>query len=511
MAFSIADTRSFIVALGKALLPGLNFGARNSYHGKRATFYAGSVTQIESHVETARADLHPLTAGDGKPINDWGAVIGVPRKGATPARKAAAGRVRGNAGAPVVDGQQLRHPQTGLLLKVSPGVTIPGVAGVDPDGFVDATIVAVDTGSQTRLEAGQTLTFLTQPPGIQANVILQLDLDEGGTDAEQFGGYRGRVLGTFSTTPSGGNDADFARWTVESLPTIAKGYSYPNRGGRGTIDVVGFYAGTGSARTLSSLDRAAVVAYIQTKAPFQVSGSGGGLRCLTTVTDPQRVEIVIDPNGVSAFDFDWDDSSAPTVLLATPATKSIRFSATLPASLRAGDSLMFDGAAGGSGINAQDGQPFKIESISAVDTVILETFPTVTPGPTDKIYSGGSLVKPIRDAIVAHLNGEIVYAGRGLTPIPESKAAPIVPTGPSIVGLDILAEGIGPANPGGQFGDWSGDIVRATLFKIATYKSGVRNATVVSPAVDYSPLNDAFPNDAQIHYVTPAVVLIRGA
>jgi hypothetical protein len=135
----------------------------------------------------------------------------------------------------------------------------------------------------------------------------------------------------------------------------------------------------------------------------------------------------------------------------------------------------------------------------------------VAPVATDLIHSGGPLVSPIRNAIVAHLNGEIVYAGKGLTPVPASSAAPVDPNGPSIIGLDILADAIGPSNPLGVYGAWSGAILLSTLFRIATYKAGVRKVTIVSPVADYEPVDDAFPLDAQIHYVTPSAVIVRSA
>jgi uncharacterized phage protein gp47/JayE len=512
---ALSDTRDLVVALGRALFPGLNFGSLLSYHGKWATFLAGAVTQLHFHVDSAQRDLHPLTAGDGKPINDWGAALRVDRKDASPARKSLAGRVRGEAGATVNPLEQLRHPQTGLLFQIANAtiITIPGVVGVDPDSFVDADIAGVDVGSQTRLEAGQTLNFLTQPPGIQSEVVLQLDLDEDGFDEEQFGSYRGRVLSTMSSTPSGGNQGDFVTWAKAALVSVSTAFAYPNRNGRGTIDVVAFYAASGTSRSLSTQDRDTVAAYIRTKAPFQVSGTGGGLRVLLTVADPQTIEILVTTTGVLAFAFDWQ-GSGETVLAYNATTRELQFAAVLPASLRAGHRIILKGTVGGSGVNAQDGREYRIEAISAADKVILEKAPPTNPAATDLIFPGGPLVAPIRDAIVGHLNGETVYAGRGQVPIPQSKAAPTISTGPSIVGLDELAAGIGSSNPGGIYNDtlsWSGGIVRAVLFKIATYKAGVQNITIVSPAADYEPLDDPFPTSSQIHYVTPSVVVVREA
>jgi uncharacterized phage protein gp47/JayE len=505
------EAREFIVALGKALFPTRNFGSRRSYHGRRVTIIAGATTQLHSHVDGVARDSHPLTAGPGKPILNWGEAAGVVIKTATPARKAAAARVRGAATATASIGDLLRHESSGLLYELASAVTIPGIIS-DPDSFVDADIVASEAngsvGSQTRLDVGETLNFVTTPVGIQTAVVLQLALDEDGFDAEQFGSYRARVLATFSQSPSGGNQSDFVKWALASLNTVAAAFAYPNRAGRGTIDVVGFYNGTGTARSLTPDDRDTVQAYIETQAPFNISGDGGGLRILTTVADPRNVEILLEPNGQAAFAFDWDDTVAMVVLSWTAATRALRFTTPLPASMRAGHRLVLVAVA-----SAQDGTEYRIESISSSDTVILEKTPPIAPVATDLVYSGGPLVTPVRAAIVAHMNGEIVYAGRGLTPVPASVAAS---SGLSIVGLDILADGIGPANPGGIYNStngpqWSGAIIRAQLFGIAKYKAGVRNVTIVTPAADYEAVDDAFPNDSQIHYITPGAVVVRSA
>lgn len=503
---SYDETRDFLMAFGRALFPWANFGSQRSYHGRRAAFAAGAVTELHSHVDYVGRNLHPVTAGDGEPINTWGDATGVERKSATPARKAHAGRVRGAAGATVVSGAPVRDETSGLLFAINQAVTIPGVAGVDPGSYVDADIVGVDLGSQTRLVAGSVLKFVETPTGIEANVVLQLGLDEDGFDAEQFGSYRNRVLATFSQTPSGGNQADFVKWALASLNTVATAYAYPNRAGRGSIDVVAFYGAGGTARSLSDDDRAVVAAYIRTKAPFQVAGEGGALRVLETVADPQRVEIALTPDG-AAYAFQWDDS-APLVVATWGGgaghERDLQFTGDLPLSMRAGHSLILVGGTGRETLH--DGREYKIESIAQLSpgVVVLEKVPPNAPAATDLAYSGGPLVKPVRDAIVAHLNGETVYAGRGLTPLAASAVA-------SPIGLDILAEGIGSANPAGEYGSWSGAILRATLFGIAKYKRGARNVAIVTPSTDYEALDDPFPADDQIHYVTPGVVVVRRA
>ncbi|HEX6022564.1 MAG TPA: baseplate J/gp47 family protein [Solirubrobacter sp.] len=509
------ETRAFLVAFKKALYPTQNVGSRKSWHGRKVTYLAGAVTQLHAHADSAQRDAHPLTAGDGPPIAAWGDAEGVPRKGATPAHKAAAGRVRGTGGTAVTSGLQLRHEASGLIFEIENGATIPGAPGVD--GFVDCDIIASanagSIGSVTNLSAGETLNFLSTPPGLQTAVVLQLDLQDG-FDSEGFGSYRSRVLAALGQPSAGGNQADFVKWALASLNTIAAAFDYPNRAGRGTTDVAVFYAGSGASRAVSTADRALVLAYIQTQAPFQVAGPNLGgvapLRVLTTIPDPQNVTILIETDGQAAFLFDWDDTSNPTVAAWEPGgvTNKLQFSAALPTTLRAGHRLILVGVA-----TAQDGREYTIDSIAGSDSVILVETPPVAPAATDKIYSGGPVVTPIRDAIVAHLDGQIVYAGRGLTPLPAATAES---QGVSIVNLDILAEGIGPANPGGKYNNpvgpsWSGGIIRASLFSIAKYQQGVRNVTITTPAADYEATDDPFPNDGQIHYITPGAVVIRRA
>ena len=146
---SFDESRDFVVAFGKALFSFANFGSRKSWHGRKATYLTGAVTQLHAHADSVQRDAHPVTAGDGRPIEAWGQAVGVERKGATAAHKAAAGRVRGIGATPVTSGLQLRHEASGLIFEIQNTTAIPGAPGVD--GFVDADIIA----SADALNAGK--------------------------------------------------------------------------------------------------------------------------------------------------------------------------------------------------------------------------------------------------------------------------------------------------------------------------------------------------------------------
>jgi len=210
---------------------------------------------------------------------------------------------------------------------------------------------------------------------------------------------------------------------------------------------------------------------------------------------------VITPNGESSYAFDWAGGPL-TVLTWDPVTRELQFSTGLPASMKAGHRLTLQG------VDAiletyQDGAEIQIEALASADTVILATAPNADPQAGDLAYSGGPLVTPIRRAIVAHMSGENVYFKSGV-PLPESALE-------SSVGLDVIAEGIGPANPAGKYGTWSGGVIRNVLAQIAMSKRGVRNLEIVSPAADREATDDQFPDDDQIHLIAPSAVLVRGA
>lgn len=489
---ALSDAVNLLVAAGRALFPDRNYGSPRSYHSKRARFFATAMTQLAFQIKRYFDDVMPDTAGDDGPIDRWGGLKGVIRKEATAASKPAAARVRGIAGTAVPLAQELRHPASNLRFQIATATAIPG-GGT----YVDADIVAIDTGAQTRLSSGQTLVFQATPPGLEGEVVLQLDIDQGGFDREGYGAYRDRVLAAWGQPQSGGNPTDYVAWALQ-VAGVTSAYAFANRAGIGTVDIVGLHSGSGAARILAPSELTDMIAYLRTLAPGPLATTTGPLRALTVVPDPQPVEIVLTPNGESAYAFDWTGGPL-TVASWTAATNALQMTAPLPSSMRAGHRLSLKGVG-----SAQDGTEYKISAIAAADTVTLEKAPTVAPVATDIAYSGGPLVTPVRSAVLAHLNGETVYAGKRGTPSPESSLA-------SVVGLEVLADGIGPANPAGIYGTWVGGIYLANLIKIAIYKAGVRNYQIVAPVSDYEAADFAYPLDVQIGLVTPSSVLIRGA
>jgi len=491
---SLDDMLGFLTALFKGLLPTRNVGSRFVFNWKLLKVIAGAVTDIHANVASAVKDVMPDTALDAA-LDRWLAIFSPGgsglRKGATPSRKSSAGRVRGAVAATTVIGDLLVHRASGLSFQVNSNATIP------VGGFVDVDILAIDKGSKTRLEAGEVLEYLSTPAGLKTQVELQLALDQDGFDSEQNGAARSRLLAALSSPTAGGNQSDYVGWALAQIG-IAAAYCYPNRAGIGTVDVSALHAGTGTARILNPSEVTALQAVIALLAPAQVGGTGGSLRILTSIPQTANVEITLTPDGSPQYTFDWDDTAGPaTVLSWTPATRTLQFSAARPSTMQAGHRLVFGGVA-----TLQDGAPYVVEALAiAGDSVILQTAPTVAPANTDLVYAGGPLTQPVRDAILAHLNGDVLYADAS-GPLPGAIAE-------STTNLQILATGIGTANPSGVYGSWVGSLVRGTLQKIAMYTRGVRNQNVITPAADLDATDYAIPNDAQIGLLNPGYVLVR--
>lgn len=482
------QSEEFLVALFKVLFPDRNVGSKRSYHRYKMRVLSAALTELHDHVTTAQQDLMPDSA-ESSFATRWGSIIGVERKGATAARKTDALRVRGNVGATATEGETLTHVESGQQFALGEDITIPAA------GYIDADVYSVSTGSAARLEAGEVLVFDATPAGLEADAELQLAIDEDGFDDEQDGAFKRRYLAAFAEPQAGGNQSDFVRWALE-VEGVATAFCYPNRAGIGSVDVAAFHTGTGSARALSAAERSDLLDYLKEKAPSQLGGDGGALRVLETLEDSQSVEILID------IDDEWDWEGSATVASVSAVDRMITFTADRPASMKVGDRIVIKGVA-----SSQDGDVFVIETLSGTDSVLLESWPDVDPAATDIVYPGGPYTAQVRDAIIAHMSGEIVYADQN-GPLPESVA---VEQGTSTVGLNILAEGIGPANPARAYGSWNGSLIRAVLHKLATYTRGVMNADVTTPAADLDASDPSFPDDAAIYFITPGSVLVRGA
>jgi hypothetical protein len=451
---SLDEAHGFGRALGRALLP-LRDWSPLGLLGKLARWFAGVSTDLHAHIDAVRDDLLPDTASETA-LDRWGRIRGVTRKGATPARKSDALRVHGANGTALTIGLELTSA-AGLRFQVNENETIPS------QEFVDVDVVGIDTGSQTRLPAGETLTFTSPPAGVEEEAQLVLDLDEDGVDAEEDGAYRTRVLEKFSTPPLGGAAADYEQWATE-VTGIESAYAYPLRQGLGSVDLAALHTGSGSARLLVSGELAELDAYVQEKKPVGVT-----LRTLTVNATSADIDVRIRPNGEAQYEFDWDDSTPLVVGSWTAGTRTLAFTTARPDTMQAGDRLTIKPAAGGG-----DGVQHVIESLSSTNAVVLEAAPATAPVATDTVYSGGPLVDPIRDALIEH--------------------------------IDNLGPSNTDANP---YGPWEANLRPENVSAISQSFAGAKKSTVILPASTLEPADNAYPLDDTVYILVPRLVLVR--
>lgn len=487
---SLTDTQAMLVAAFKAAFPDRSISSRFGFYWKLLRIFAGGITDLHAKQQASQKAVMPTTAR-GAELLEWCNVTGIKRKGATPARKSQALRLRGTVGSTASSTDTLVHQPSGLRYQIA---ATGGTVTIPVAGYLDVDVVAIDVGSITRLEAGEVLEFLSAPAGITTRAELQLAVDEDGYDQELETSLSQRMLATFGRS-SGGNDADWQAWCL-AFTGVSSAFVYAGRNGIGSVDIVALHSGNGSARSLTSPERSDLLAYLIDLAPAQLGG--GALRVLETMDQFVDTEVALQLNGDPQYAMDWDDETPPVVSLYNSTTRIITFTAARPSTMKAGDRLIIDGVA-----SVQNGQVLVIESLSSTNAVVLAKGPPIDPVATDLVRAAGPLTEPLRLAINAYIDGEVVYADASI-PLPASLAG-------SKIGLRVLAEGLGPANPQGKYGYWQGTVRRSAIQRIVTYATGVDDATIVFPSADLELFDLIFPLSSQIAIGIPRSTVVRKA
>jgi uncharacterized phage protein gp47/JayE len=386
--------------------------------------------QYHQRLGQVQRDLLPDTAAIAGVVR-WGNILGVPRKGATPARKAGALRITGVAGATVAINTVLTHQVSGIKYRVTTAVLLPA------SGEFDGDVEALTGGLETRRSAGDILTFDATPLNINDTAELQLDMDEGGLDEEPVEVYRTRVLAQFQATAALITNGDW-KGALERLSTVDAGFVYPLRAGLGSVDVVALKAGTGGVRVLSEAERQDVEAameairFIATKM-FRV------LKVETTTVD---IEVTVEARPGESWD--WGDATPLTVALWTPATFELKFTTDRPSGMAVGDRLVIDDLP-----TLGTGAPFEIVALVSTDTVVLGAVPSPAPLPGDSVYSAGSLTDPVRDTLLAYTSTLGPARGQYAADVwdadidPDRLRAAVFQAVPGVGGMTVIA----PAAP----------------------------------------------------------------
>jgi len=101
-----------------------------------------------------------------------------------------------------------------------------------------APVMAMQTGTDTNLPAGTTLTLASDSAvtSEMQGLTITVDTLDGGTDDETDDQLRLRVLARIRKPPMGGDADDYVAW-AESYPGVTRAWSYPLEMGMGTVTV----------------------------------------------------------------------------------------------------------------------------------------------------------------------------------------------------------------------------------------------------------------------------------
>lgn len=431
-------------------LPDKNVG-RNSDNWTRMRVLSGAAGDIHDNVRAAYRDAMPDTVAEkliGRHLGIWG----IDRKGESEASGVDAGKVRGANGSTFAVTDTLVH-KSGLRFKPTAGGVVP------ISGEVLTGIISIDVGPETRLTAGEVLEWEIPPAGLEAQVVLVADLDSGGLAEEGLGAVRTRMLDRIRLGARGGSASDWKAWVLESAAYIATAYTWPNRAGKGSVDVAGLKLGSGAARLLDGSERTALLTYVNAKRPVHA-----GARALEVITQTQNVEVILEPKKDSAFAKDWAPEVQLTVSAWNAGTRQLTFGQDRPSSMGVGHRLV---------IEATSGVVLEIESLVSTNAVILVDALGQTPASPNDVYPAGPLTEPARDAILA------------------------------------LFDTLGPRLGDFGQGDWESSLLVGDLSDVVSI-DGVRNRTLVTPTVDVEPTAESpYPDDTQVRVLIAGNVLVR--
>src|SRR5690606_20979769 len=113
-------------------------------------------------------------------------------------------------------------------------VVTPAALPAENEGIANVTLVAIDTGRATNLEAGAKLTWINRDPNMKPECTVASDFT-GGTDAETDGELASRMQGTIRHKQGAGNDAQTRGWGRASSNAVEDAFVYPCFLASGTV------------------------------------------------------------------------------------------------------------------------------------------------------------------------------------------------------------------------------------------------------------------------------------
>jgi hypothetical protein len=397
------------------LFPTRNLGTEG-FLGKTWRAIAMALWTFTKAVQDASRDAVPTDDTSAQGLDDWAETIGLPNGDGGYGRRgpqAATGGVvegTGTNGTVINDGTQLVASDGVTLFQTVDGpytITL-GVASI--------SVNALTEGAAGNLDAGELLTWISPPAGLDATAEITSAL-EGGEDEEDDADLLLRVQFRLRNPPKGGVASDYRYWcenaenvtTGESIP-IERAYVYPRRSGTGTVDTVITQAGNGTGRKPSSTVQTNVQDYVDTQRPVTVEDADVMLPYMPAA---QGMTIVASMDASPAYPFDWDDLAAarPTVI-AGGTTTLLRISGSAPTALSnavtaaggvasAYPRVLLENTTSGAPVLGEVRRVTAIDAVSISPNTILTLSGALTVYPTagDTVYAAGPGTEETQEAL----------------------------------------------------------------------------------------------------------------
>ncbi len=246
----------------------------------------------------ADADMPDTATGAG--LDRWLAIFGLGRNGGSPSQ--------GNI-TPTYSASSTLIPVNAQLVDIAGlryQVTVGGTYGPigNAGGYpTQVPVVAVDVGSATNHQNGDTLKWVTLIPFVAQNAQVGspggTDGLSGGIDSEvgQDDPPRARLFSTLQNPPKGGNWSDIVTWAEQSTTSVQAGACYPAWQGPDTVgfvvwrsqQIVPPFTATSMNRDIAStIVTGTVVPFVQGLLPTYVYSQG-----LSVANQPTDVAFLL--------------------------------------------------------------------------------------------------------------------------------------------------------------------------------------------------------------------------
>lgn len=209
----------------------------------------------------------------------WAAKFGITQKPAVPWQGTYT--FTGTNGSTVPDNTELQRADGQLYNTDGAGTIALGVCTV--------ALIAQEASVASSCDDGQVLSLAGPVVGVDTDGAV-VSTTIAGSDVETKDEGLERLLFRLSNPPRGGGPGDYKRWALE-VPGVTRAWEFPLLEGPNSVSVA--FARDGDLSPVpDSGERAAVLAYIQTKAPVTVT-----VRVVTLVAAPMNIILVaLSPN-----------------------------------------------------------------------------------------------------------------------------------------------------------------------------------------------------------------------